>query len=150
NRSSVGQTIRFTATVSAVAPGSSVGGTPTGMVTFFDGSTSLGQAPLSTASGVATATYSSSSLTAGNHTITASYTGDGNFVGSSGTLAGGQTVTNTGSRATYTQVSSSSNPVQAGRPVTLTATIFPLYYYYILPTGTVQFQVDGSNFGAPV
>ncbi|HKS69337.1 MAG TPA: Ig-like domain repeat protein, partial [Ktedonobacterales bacterium] len=71
-----GQAMTFTATVSAVSPGA---GTPTGTVTFYDGATSIGTGSLSASGGVDQATFSSSSLAVGAHTITASYGGDGNF-----------------------------------------------------------------------
>ena len=64
------RSVTFTATVS----GGSI--TPTGTVTFSDGSTSIGTATLS--SGTATLT-TSPLTTAATHTITASYNGDGNF-----------------------------------------------------------------------
>jgi hypothetical protein len=60
-------------TVSATA--SSPLGTPTGTVSFLDGTTPLGQGTLS--GGVATLT--TSSLSVGTHTITAVYSGDANF-----------------------------------------------------------------------
>ena len=44
-------------------------------------------------------------------------------------------------------VSASSSTVVAGEPVTLTARVSS---NVITPTGTVQFQVNGQNFGAPV
>jgi hypothetical protein len=69
----VGQAVTFTATVTAAAPGS---GTPTGTVTFMDGSTVIGTATLN-AQGQATLTIST--LAAGSHAITASYGGDANF-----------------------------------------------------------------------
>ncbi len=59
----------FTATVSSTTT------TPTGTVSFLDGTTPLGQGTLS--NGVAV--LSTSSLTAGSHTITAVYSGDANF-----------------------------------------------------------------------
>jgi sugar lactone lactonase YvrE len=59
----------FTATVSSTTT------TPTGTVSFLDGTTTLGQGVLS--NGVAT--LSTSSLAAGNHTITAVYSGNANF-----------------------------------------------------------------------
>ena len=55
------------------------GGTPTGLIVFHDGNVSLGSAPLN-ASGVAILRINT--LAAGNHTLTASYPGDGNFDGS--------------------------------------------------------------------
>ena len=73
NPSVFGQSVTFTATVTAVAPGS---GTPTGSITFLDGSTTLGTATLSGGK----ATFKTTALAAGPHTITVSYSGDGNFV----------------------------------------------------------------------
>jgi hypothetical protein len=67
-----GQVVTFTATVSAIAPAT---GTPTGRVTFLDGSVVLGTAPLS--GGVAT--IATSALDAGDHLITVSYSGDAVF-----------------------------------------------------------------------
>ena len=74
----------FTATVTSTA------GTPTGTVQFKDGGTNLGSPQALNGSGVAT--FSTSSLTAGIHTITADYSGDPNFIASTGTLSGGQQV----------------------------------------------------------
>jgi uncharacterized repeat protein (TIGR01451 family) len=76
-----GQSVMLTAAVSPVVPGS---GTPTGTLTFFDGGNPINSGTLS--SGVAT--FTTSSLTIGNHAITASYGGDGNFNISSGSLTG--------------------------------------------------------------
>src|SRR5207302_1294460 len=87
NPSAFGQMVMFTATVT---PNGS--GMPTGTVTFFDGSTSIGQGTLSTAGAVSTASFSTSRLAPGTHTISASYNGDTTFAGSSGTLANGQLV----------------------------------------------------------
>lgn len=86
NPSLLGQSVTFTATVS------SAGGTPTGTVQFKDGSTNLGTAVTLNGSGQATVT--TSSLTAGTHTITAIYSGSTFFVTSTGTLSPDQTVTN--------------------------------------------------------
>jgi tetratricopeptide (TPR) repeat protein len=86
NPSVAGQSVIFTATVRASTPGIDV---PIGMVTFRDGGTVMGMGKLN-ASGKAT--FSTSSLTAGNHSITVSYGANANFAGStSAPLA--QTVT---------------------------------------------------------
>ncbi len=66
----VQNSLTLTATVTSGA------GTPTGTVTFLDGSTPLGTGTL--ADGVATLT--TSSLTVGTHSISAAYGGDQNFV----------------------------------------------------------------------
>jgi hypothetical protein len=73
--SSFGDPVTFTATVTPVAPG---GGTPTGMVIFLDGDTVIGFGTLD-ASGQAT--LITAALSRGSHTITAVYSGDGNFTG---------------------------------------------------------------------
>jgi len=75
-----GQVVTFTATVSANLPGA---GVPSGAVTFMDGSTSLGSATL--VSG--TAVLPTSALAVGSHSITAVYSGDGNFLTSNDSLS---------------------------------------------------------------
>ncbi|HLJ95684.1 MAG TPA: Ig-like domain repeat protein [Gemmataceae bacterium] len=73
NPATAGQATTFTAILTAVVPGS---GTPTGTVTFMDGTTTLGTGTLD-ANGQAT--FQTSALTQGQHTITAVYAGDSNF-----------------------------------------------------------------------
>ncbi|HSU56078.1 MAG TPA: Ig-like domain repeat protein [Candidatus Dormibacteraeota bacterium] len=51
---------------------------------------------------------------------------------------------------TSTAISSSANPSVAGQPVSFTATISPVAPASGTPSGTVQFQTNGVNFGAPV
>jgi hypothetical protein len=124
-----GQPVTFTASVTAVAPGA---GTPTGTVTFFDGSTVLGTVTLD-ANG--TAFLSTSLATPGSHSITAVYNGDGTFSTSS------STITEPVLRGSQTALTASANPVPAGRPVTFTATVSPASGTGT-PTGTVTF-LDG-------
>ena len=71
-----GQPVTFTATVTANSPGA---GTPTGTVTFKDGSSTLGTGTLN---GSGQATFTTSTLAVGSHSITASYGGDASFKGS--------------------------------------------------------------------
>jgi hypothetical protein len=66
--------ITFTATVTDTSAGST--GTPTGTVTFKDGATTLGSGSLN---GSGVATYITSVLVPGAHSITACYATDGNF-----------------------------------------------------------------------
>jgi len=75
NPSAVGQSVTFTAGVSAVAPGAAI---PTGTVTFLDGAGSIGTGTLGPLSG-GLATLTTSALTAGTHNITAQYGGDSSF-----------------------------------------------------------------------
>jgi hypothetical protein len=71
-----GQPATLKATVAVTAPGS---GTPTGTITFFDGSTRLGTGTLGIVSGQVQGTFTTSSLAVGRHVITAAYAGDGSF-----------------------------------------------------------------------
>lgn len=74
NPSTVGQPVTFTATITPLnAPA------PTGTVTFFDGVTNIGSGAVN-GSGVATLT--TSALASGSHSITATYSGDANYAGS--------------------------------------------------------------------
>ena len=80
NPSKVGQSVTFTATVNVVAPGS---GAPTGTITFKDGATTLATSTLN-ASGQAT--FTTAALAAGSHYITATFSGDGSFNGSTSSI----------------------------------------------------------------
>src|SRR5438477_1555308 len=73
NPSLSGHSITGPATVTAAAPAT---GTPSGTVTFFDGATNLSSAALD-ASGQATLNIAS--LSVGSHSVTISYSGDGNL-----------------------------------------------------------------------
>ncbi|ADW67776.1 SGNH/GDSL hydrolase family protein [Granulicella tundricola] len=70
------------ASVTLTATVKSPAGIPTGVVTFFDGTTAIGNGQLNTA-GVAT--YTTSSLTAGTHNITAAYVASQYFNASTST-----------------------------------------------------------------
>lgn len=108
-----GAAITFTATVS-----SSASGTPTGTVTFFDGTTSLGAA--ATLSG-GKATLTTSTLSAGTHAITATYSGDTSFMGStSASLT--QTIT---APSLTTALSPTSITIARGSSGTSTLTLTP-------------------------
>src|SRR5262249_39562352 len=77
NPSNLGRSVTFTATVVALKDG--VNGSPTGTVNFFDDSTLLGSGTLS--NGIAT--FTTTGLTTGNHSITAVYVGTARFLTSS-------------------------------------------------------------------
>jgi hypothetical protein len=72
NPSRAGQSVTFTSTVTASLQGLP---SPTGQVTFKDGATKLASVTLVGS----TASYTTSSLSAGTHKITATYGGDANF-----------------------------------------------------------------------
>jgi hypothetical protein len=123
NPSGLDSPVTFTA---AITP--QYGGQATGTVTFKDGSTTLGSG---TVSGNA-ASMTTSGLAMGTHSITAIYSGDSNFTGStSSTLS--QVVTKA---TTTTTLASSMNPSVQGKSVTFTATVSSLAG---TPTGKIQY-----------
>lgn len=124
NPSQYGQAVVLAA---AVIPGGA--GTPTGNVTFLDGTSRLASVPLN--HGVAM--FTTSTLTAGSHSISAVYGGDNKFGQStSATLA--QTVTKAPAAIT---ISSSPNPSYVHQPVTVTAVVSGAQ---ATPTGLVTFS----------
>src|SRR5206468_1477856 len=114
NPSVFGESVTFTATVRSVARGA---GTPRGTVQFKDNGTAIGT-PVDLTDG--TAIKSTSTLTVGDHTITAEYSGSTDFNFSIGSLDQPQTVNKA---HTTTTVTSSKNPSIFGESVTFTATV---------------------------
>jgi hypothetical protein len=110
NPSSFGQRVSFTATVTAHASA-----TPTGTVSFKDGTTLLGTVPLNDG----TAQYSTASLNAGSHSITAQYSGDSHFKGSTSAPLR-QAVRRT---STTTLLAPSQDPPRFNQSVTFTTTV---------------------------
>jgi hypothetical protein len=154
NPATAGQNVTLTATVS-----SSATGTPTGTVSFYDGSSLLGSGTLS-ASDVAT--FTTSSLSATSHSITANYSGNSVFAGST-------------SAALSEQINAASNApandnfanrlVLSGTSITVTGTNVnatkeagepnhggnaggkSVWYSWTAPsTGVVSIDTHGSNF----
>jgi hypothetical protein len=130
NPSTTGQAVTLVATVTGS------GKAPTGSVSFRDGDSTLSVRPLAGGR----ASLVTSSLTPGPHTLTAAYGGDPAFAPST-SAALTQTVSDPGTTATKTVVSSSANPSKGGQPVTLTATVSGAGG---TPTGTVTFK-DGAG-----
>jgi len=125
-----GQSVTLTA---LVAPATT--GTPTGSVSFYDGTTLLNTAPLSGG----TATYTVSGYSAGTtHQLTAVYSGDTNFLSSStgssiqlGVASLDFTIAVTGS---------ATSTVSPGSSATYQLTVSPLYGSY---PGQVSFAAAG-------
>jgi MYXO-CTERM domain-containing protein len=107
--STFGASVVLTATVDGSVA------TPTGKVTFRDGTTALGDASLD-ASGAAS--FSTTTLDVGTHTLSAEYAGDGANTAGSGTVS--QVV---GAAVTTTAVVSDEIRSFAGEAVTFTATV---------------------------
>ena len=116
-----------------VTPSMSGRPTPTGQVTFYDGTTMLGQSSLS--GGMVS--FTSSSLSVGSHTITATYGGDSNTNANSAT-AGSITVTAL-APAFSVSASPSSLTITQGQSGTATLTVTANAAY----SGTVKFSCGG-------
>ena len=134
-----GSRTRFTATVTAPAPGTV---TPTGgNVTFYANGNSLGSAALSGG----TATLSTTVLPAGSDAITTTYGGDGlDFLGSSGN---GVTVQVSGC-TTGTSLNMSPATASYGGNLTLAATL--LSGNTPLANDTITFSLRGNSVGSAV
>jgi ELWxxDGT repeat protein len=134
-----GQVVTFTVIVRSVPLGS---GTPTGRVTFLDGTTTLGSTGL--VNGQGTFPFSPfSNLSRGNHAITANYTGDGNFLASADANFGEAVLQD----ATTTTVTASANPAVVGTAITFTASVQPSVTGHVTPTGTVTFKDFTTTLG---
>jgi ELWxxDGT repeat protein len=136
-----GQPVTYSATV---ASDSAVPGVPTGTVTFSVDGTPLGSGPVTLAGGIAT--FSTSTLSVGGHTITAMYNGDGRFSTSSGSNSS-EVVSKD---ATTTTMLASPSTLVSGEPVAFVAIVSNSSGPFGTPTGTIQFAVDGTNLGSPV
>src|SRR5207247_199998 len=99
------------------------GATPSGTVTLVNGSSSL----------------VTSTLTTGNHSLTAVYNGSQNFLTSTS-----PTVTQVVNSQTTTSLTAPPNPSVIGQAVTLTAVVSPVAPGTGVPTGTVTFR-DGAT-----
>jgi Bacterial Ig-like domain (group 3)/Right handed beta helix region len=136
NPSVVGQTVTLVATVTPNQPS-----VPTGIVVFSDGNTQLGQETLNLAG---QAVIQITSFAEGDHLLTATYTGNGNYLSSTSTILS-QVVnapTMGGSGNTTTALSSSANPSASGQTVVFTATVTATGGG--TPVGTVNF-LDGAT-----
>ena len=127
----VGATVTIAANVAA-GPGNT--GNPTGTVTFLDGSTSLGTAPLVSGAAAVNASFAD----VGIHTVTAQYRGDGAFLPSSQKIP--LQVTGLATMLTL------AAPADAapGSAVTLTANITSTGG---IPTGDIVFHDGNTSLG---
>ncbi|MBI3967905.1 MAG: Ig-like domain repeat protein [Chloroflexi bacterium] len=132
NPSRFGDTVTFTATVASTA------GTPTGSVTFKDGSSTLGTGTLN---GSGVATLRTSALTIGTHSITADYGGSSSFAASSSSSL----VQTVGTAGTTMALRSQHNPSVFGQSVTFTVDVDCTGH---TPTGTVLFKDGPTSFGS--
>jgi unsaturated chondroitin disaccharide hydrolase len=129
-----GQPVAFYAAVK-----SATSGTPSGTVTFKDGTTIMGTGTLS----LGHAKFTTLKLTVGTHSLIAVYNGDANFAGSTSAVLNFAT----SKAASSTTVVSSLNPSNHGGPVTFTATVKSSTTG--TPTGSATFK-DGTTILATV
>lgn len=127
NPATFGALLTFTATATSTA------GTLTGTVKFEDGGVTIGSGTLSS-TGVAT--FATSTLTPGVHSIVAAYQGDANDQ-----PASSSTLQQVVQRASTITLTSSQNPQLTLAPVTITATV--TNGGTVAATGTVTFSQDG-------
>lgn len=146
NPSVAGQSVTFTAAFGGTGFPPAGAPAPTGSVTFLDGSTQIGSPMSLPTSGAIAITLST--LTAGTHSVTAQYSGDSNYAGSTSSPIT-QTVNLT---ATSLALMSSADPSVVGQAVTFTSTLSGTGAVppgVPAPGGTITFTVDGVLFGSP-
>lgn len=126
-----GQSVTFTATLVAAAP--------TGSITFRDGTSVLGSAPISGTS----ANFTTVALGVGAHAITAQYAGD-----VQNTPATSPALVQTVNRAATTTTIMPTTPIRHGQAATIIATVSATSPGAGTPTGTIEVLPDsGSGSG---
>jgi hypothetical protein len=101
------------------------------------------------ASGNFSTTFNTAALpvSASAYPVTYSYTVTTNFAAASNTTS---TTVTVNPASTTTTVNSAANPSIHGQPVSFSATVAANPPGAGIPTGSMQFQIDGMNFGSPV
>jgi hypothetical protein len=137
NPSVFGQPVTFTATVSPADGG--------GTVAFADGGATIAgcDGRLVSSSAPYQATCTTAGLTAGGHPVSATFSGDESYLGSTSTAVGQQV-----DRAATTTTVTSGGSQTLGQPVTFTARVAALAPGAGTPAGTVIFTVDGVQVGS--
>ncbi len=125
NPSAANQGVTFTAGVTGL------NGTPTGVVSFQNGANILGNATLENGQAIFTKIFPSN----GTRAITAVFSGDSNYAGSTSAVLQG-----VGGNATTTTLTSNLNPALPGQFVGFTATVSSTFGS---PTGSVTFMNGG-------
>jgi sugar lactone lactonase YvrE len=136
NPAIAGQPVTLTATVAPAPTGS-----PAGTVSFYHGSTLLGSIAVNS-SGIAA--FTTSSLPTGALIMTAAYSGNAGFGGSTSSALT-ETVVAAAPVTTTTTLTVSPDPAFDGQPATLTATVSPAPTGS--PAGTVSFYSGTTLLG---
>jgi hypothetical protein len=128
-----GESVTLTATIASST--ATTAPPPTGNISFADGANVIGSSPVSAGS----ASFSTSTLTAGSHTITASYSGDSLYASSSTSL------TQTVNKAAPTVVLAvQPDPIVPGKSANFTATVSSPAG---VPSGSVTFTANNNPLG---
>jgi Bacterial Ig-like domain (group 3) len=117
-------------------------GIPTGSVTILDGQSQLAMPTLVAGA----ASFSTSTLAAGTHSITVNYSGDSNFAASTSALVS-LTVAAPAKINTVTAISASVTQITAGGSITFTATVMPQSGSGTA-TGTITFLDAQTQIGS--
>ena len=129
-----GQSVSFTATVTGTT------GTPTGIVDFFDDSTSLSGCGHMSLDESGAATCTTATLAAGTHPISASYNGYGDYITSTSTITDLVVL----KAPTKTRLTASApNPSIYGNSVTFTASVTSTTG--VTPVGSITLTIDTTD-----
>ena len=128
NPAILGQTVALTATIT-----SQYGGTPTGTVTFFNGTTAVATVPVTGGE----ASYDKTFSDPGTKSMSAVYSGDANFLASTSPIL----YEGVGGYPSVATLGVGVTPSVVGQNVVFTATVFSTYG---VPTGVVTFM-NGEN-----
>jgi hypothetical protein len=131
-----GQSITLTA---AISSGNGQGNSPTGLVSFYDNANFLGASSIVGGG----ASFSTTALLVGGHSITASYTGDNNFAGSTASAI----TKNVGAAATSASLASTSAS-EFGQHMTFDVTVAAVAPGSGTPTGNVMFYDATTPLGS--
>jgi len=132
NPSTFGDSITFVATITGT------GTQTTGNAVFLDGGAVIATVPLN---GSGVATFTTSTLAIGSHTISVNYAGDATH-----SAAAPASLIQHVLQATSTAILSSQNPALVGANVRFTATVSGASG--VVPTGTVAFTDGGATLGS--
>ncbi len=127
-------------TLTATVTGSGL--TPTGTITFVDGTKQLGAGVLNSSG---TAKYSIATLSAGSHSITATYAGDSNYAGATSAAVALTVAVPTGTVASTLTATPSATTINSQQADTVTVTVAGAAGQSV-PTGVVA--LTSGSFSA--
>ena len=135
--------------LASVLNGSLVSGSnlPTGTMTFSDNGAQLGT-PVAVDSSInpPIASLNTNQLPAGQNNITAHYSGDTNYIGSTSPVA----IVDVAIGSSLVNLTTSSAAIQPAQNVTFTAQVTPAQSGEPTPTGAVTFTANGASIGNAV